>query len=104
MAEAGQGAGDSICTGGTQTNAASESTGLAEAERLALVPAVMPFGEDAHSASELLIAGSQSSVSKILAIAGDTLGEILDKREGHTVTDKNIYRYRTPRCFGPCPA
>ena len=43
MGEAGQGAGDSICTGGTQANAASESTGIAEAERLALVPAVMPL-------------------------------------------------------------
>ncbi|KAL3152254.1 hypothetical protein ABBQ32_001333 [Trebouxia sp. C0010 RCD-2024] len=36
--------------------------------------------------------GPQSSVSDILAICGDTLGEVLDKREGHTVTDKNIFR------------
>ena len=42
---------------------------------------------------KLLVAGTQPSVSDILAIAGDTLGEVLDKREGHTVTDKNIYRY-----------
>lgn len=41
---------------------------------------------------KLLLAGSQASVTDILAIAGDTLGDLLDKQQGHTVTDKDIYR------------
>lgn len=60
-----------------------------------MLPAVTSFGEQPQIGSELVLAGPQSSVSDILAIGGDTLGEVLDKREGHTVTDKTIYRYRT---------
>lgn len=29
----------------------------------------------------------------ILAISGDVMGDLLDKQQGHTVTDKEIYRY-----------
>ena len=28
----------------------------------------------------------------MLAVAGDVLGEMLDKQQGHEVTDKEIYR------------
>ena len=28
----------------------------------------------------------------MLAVAGDVLGELLDKQQGHEVTDKEIYR------------
>ena len=92
--ESGQRIGDSICTGGAQADTASDSAGKASPGRLAclllchvvLIPRV---------SLELLVAGSQCSVSDILAIAGDILGEVLDKQEGHTVTDKNIYRYIT---------
>ncbi len=44
-----------------------------------------------------LIAGSQASVPDILAIAGDVMGDLLDKQQGHTVTDKDIYRYISSR-------
>ena len=43
--------------------------------------------------SYLLVAGSQASVPDILAISGDVMGDLLDKQQGHTVTDKEIYRY-----------
>lgn len=89
--ETGERAGNSIGTGGTQADTASKSTGNPEAERLACLLSCHPV-PFAHSAHELLCAGSQPSISDILAIGGDTLGEVLDKREGHAVTDKNIYR------------
>ncbi len=40
-----------------------------------------------------LLSGSQANIADILAIAGDTLGDLLDKQQGHTVTDKDIYRF-----------
>lgn len=92
--ETGKRAGNSICTGGTQADTASKSTGNAEAERLAPLLSCHPV-PFSPSALELLCAGSQPSVSDILAIGGDTLGEGLDRREGHAVTDKNIYRCST---------
>ena len=36
--------------------------------------------------------GPSATVPAILAIAGDVLGELLDKQQGHEVTDKEIYR------------
>ncbi|DBA81679.1 TPA: hypothetical protein ACH3X1_007426 [Trebouxia sp. C0004] len=41
--------------------------------------------------------GSQPSVPDILAIAGDVMGDLLDKQQGHTVTDKDIYRQHAAR-------
>ncbi|DBB16222.1 TPA: hypothetical protein ACH3X3_014548 [Trebouxia sp. C0006] len=41
--------------------------------------------------------GSQASVPDILAIAGDVMGDLLDKQQGHTVTDKDIYRQHAAR-------
>jgi len=46
-----------------------------------------------HLLDYSLVAGSQASVPDILAIAGDVMGDLLDKQQGHTVTDKDIYRY-----------
>ena len=98
--ETGKGAGNSICTGGTQADTASESTGNAEAERLACLPScyLVPFAQ----CTQVLLAGSQPSISDILAIGGDTLGEVLDKREGYAVTDKNIYRCSTCLLYACC--
>lgn len=52
---------------------------------------------------KLLIAGHQASIPEILAIAGDTLGDLLDKQQGHTVTDKDIYRSTADRRHRICP-
>ena len=43
--------------------------------------------------SKIVLTGSNASIAHTLTIAGDTLGELLDKQQGHTVTDKDIYRY-----------
>ena len=47
----------------------------------------------------LLSVGSQVSVADILAIAGDTLGDLLDMQQGHTVTDKDIFRSSAQSIF-----
>ena len=49
--------------------------------------------------SVFLSAGSQVSVADVLAIAGDTVGDLLDKQQGHTVTNKDIFRYNAQGMF-----
>lgn len=41
--------------------------------------------------------GSQARVADILIIAGDSIGDLLDKQLGHTVTDKDIFRQHAAR-------
>lgn len=73
--------------------------------RIVLVDATMQatFAMAGRVMKKLLIAGHQASIPEILTIAGDTLGDLLDKQQGHTVTDKDIYRSIADRHHRICP-
>ncbi len=95
--EAGKRVGNCSTPGGLEAKAIAVSAEAAATKGyLLLLPSCtdrLVLSLAGHLLDYSLVAGSQASVPDILAIAGDVMGDLLDKQQGHTVTDKDIYRY-----------